>query len=349
MFRYDLNAKYYMLCLLCLIFTFFGCEKKSQTRYRTVNQIIFLSSREAPKQECDIFSMNPDGSNPVNLTRNISGIRTSSDPQISQNGTHIVFWAMHQGKKTLQILNLNDTTCTVLAELNTDNPQARISPDARQIVFSDKMAGRDQIFVINKDGTGLTRLSPNNISETEPEFSPDGKYICFTSKINAKSSIAIMMSDGRDRRVLTGKDSNQKMPSFSPNGSYIVYCSDQKGTMDIFYVDIYGGEIFEAVVNNSYDFDPLFTADGKKIVFTSNVRGMKYRDLVVKDLDSSDYINLTANINPINHNAVIIPDGTSLIFESIKFGDGEICRIGIDGEGFKNLTNSPGWDLSPSL
>lgn len=136
--------------------------------------------------------------------------------------------------------------------------------------------------------------------------------------------------------------------SRSPDGSNITFCSDRRGTSDIYYLKIASKKISELIVNKSHDVEPRFSPDGKNILFISNARGMKFRDLMLVNLKSKKVINLTQNLNRFNQNPVFLPDGRSILFESICYEDSEIYEIGIDGQNLKNLTNHPRWDLAPA-
>ena len=86
----------YLLIFLQLIFSFFigictnACQKLP-INTRSYDKIFFLSNRDAPKREFDVFSMNPDGSEQRNLTGLIPGIRTFSQPTVSFDGKMILF------------------------------------------------------------------------------------------------------------------------------------------------------------------------------------------------------------------------------------------------------------------
>jgi len=325
------------------------CQKKTTTVHRKIDAIFFLSNRDVAAREFDLFSMNRDGGEQTNLTRHIPGIRTFSNPIVSHDGTTVLFVTLHQLERTIHVLQSGDSISTPLTQVQVDQPQPRFAPDDRSIIFTDKVDGRNQIFRMNRDGSNRQNLSQNKFDETEPEFSPDGSKICFTTRRGKTSSIGLMNSDGSEQELLTDDAGNDADHSFSPDGSKITFCSDRSGTSDIYYLKISNKKIVELCSEKSHDIEPQFSPDGKYVLFISNARGMKFRDLMLIHLKSKQVKNLTPNLNHFNQNPVFVPDGRSILFESIRFEDAEIYEIGIDGQNLKNLTNHPRWDLAPAL
>ncbi|NOZ62408.1 MAG: hypothetical protein GXO74_12090 [Calditrichaeota bacterium] len=338
-----------LLFIVMAIFFFVGCQKKiAPVAQRQVNKIVFLSNRDAQKREFDIFSMNRDGSDPVNLTKNIPGVRAFSKPCVSHDGKTLIFLTFQPPVRTLYSMQMGDSVAVPLTQLKHDNPQVCFSPDDRYIVFVDLVEGRHQIFHMNRDGSNRRNLSQNKFDDTDPDYSPDGKKICFTTKRGKTESIAIMNADGSGQSILTDDKGDDFNPSFSPEGDKIVFSSRRKGISDIYLLALSSRKIFALFANKSYDIEPQFSPDGKQVLFISNARGIQYRDLMLIDLKSKKVRNLTESLNHFNQNPLFSPDGKSILFESIRFEDAEICQIGIDGKNFKNLTNHPQWDLAPT-
>ncbi len=335
--------------VLCTMVFTSVCQKKTGITDRQIDRILFLSNRDAASREFDLFSMNPDGSQQINLTRHIQGIRSFSNPVVSHDDKTVLFTTLHQLQRTLYALPVGDSVATPLTQVQMDQPQPRFAPDDRSIIFVDKVEGRHQIFRMNRDGSNRQNLSQNNFDDTEPEFSPDGSKICFTTRRGKTKSIGLMNSDGTQQEILTDDDGNDSNPSFSPDGAKIVFCSDRLGSSDIYYLNLSDKKIVVLFDEKSHDEEPQFSPDGNHVLFISNTRGMKYRDLMLVHLKSKQVKNLTEHLNYFNYHPIFKPDGRSILFESMRFEDSEIYEIGIDGKNLRNLTNHPKWDLAPAL
>jgi Tol biopolymer transport system component len=69
-------------------------------------------------------------------------------------------------------------------------------------------------------------------------------------------------------------------------------------------------------------------------------------DLYTVNRDGSDLRRLT-NFDTYTAEAVVSPDGTRIVFTSLKDGDLDIYVMNVDGTGLKRLTNTPGYDGGP--
>src|SRR5439155_12618865 len=125
-------------------------------------RIAFL--RACAPNPADVFVMNADGSNQMNLTGgSVKGVFGGS---WSPDGTRIAF---------------------VVA----------VKPGGPAVRF-----GRFQISIIGADGSGYRQLTRNG-DNTSPTWSPDGKFIAFTSNRDGRYHVYTMMADGTNQSSLT--------------------------------------------------------------------------------------------------------------------------------------------------
>ncbi|MFQ5676766.1 MAG: hypothetical protein ACE5G1_12785, partial [bacterium] len=61
---------------LFLITITIGCQACNPKKSKEFSNIVFLSNRDAPKRQFDIFIMNRDGSHQENLTKELHSIRS---------------------------------------------------------------------------------------------------------------------------------------------------------------------------------------------------------------------------------------------------------------------------------
>lgn len=114
-----------------------------------------------------IWLINPDGSNPRQLTR------PPRQPEFDTNGADwMPDWA----------------------------------PDGKQIAFSRRYRGRTDIYTIRRDGTGLRRLTKGAGQHSWPAWSPDGRRIVFVTALYQRRRIDVMNADGtHEKRLSTGR------------------------------------------------------------------------------------------------------------------------------------------------
>jgi len=340
--------KRFIYLFIILIFISLGCREQTQKQLKDFSKIVFLSNRDAPKRQFDIFMMEPDGGNQVNLTPDIESIVTVSQPVLSPDGNKILFLA-YEKDKLLRILDIEQHTVTDITEIDFNIPQFSFSPKGDKIVFVRKIEGHRQIFMINTDGSGEKCLSNPDYDEFDPSFSPDGSQIAFVSKGSGIFAITIMKKDGTKIRDLVQQKGKIRFPAFSPNGKYVAFNAYENNIPGLYLVKSDGRGLKNIIKGKVVDSRPQITPDGSKIVFLARQRGMKYSDVCLINKNGKQFKNLTIDLNYINQKPLITPDGKSIVFQSIKFNNCEIYRVDMNGKNLVNLTNHPKWDQSPNF
>lgn len=153
----------------------------------------------------------------------------------------------------------------------------------------------------------------------EAYFSADGEQLIFQATrpgLSACDQIFTMDTDGRNmRRVSTG-EGRTTCAYFFPTGGRIVYSS----THHLDPACPPPPDMSRGYVWGLYPFD----------VFTANA-------------DGSDLVQLTDEPG-YDAEATISPDGTRIVFTSVRDGDLEIYVMDADGANVRRLTHEPGYD-----
>ncbi|HEX8734786.1 MAG TPA: DUF5050 domain-containing protein [Pyrinomonadaceae bacterium] len=195
--------------------------------------IIAFGAGAAGSRESEIYTVNWDGSNLTQVTKNAG---RNATPDLSPDARRIAFISNRDGEK-MQIYTMNAdgsnvTRLTKDATVAFYNPQW--SRDGKRIVYySEKGDKKDQIWVMNADGSNQTLLTNNIGHNIFPAFSPDGKRIIFSSSNrDAKSDgsyvegsfVYVMNVDGSNLTKIGG-GINSYYARFSPDGKRIAYIS----------------------------------------------------------------------------------------------------------------------------
>ncbi len=225
-------------------------------------KIAFLSVRDKPDGE--IWIMNADGSNPMNLTNDSA--RWDIDPEWSPDGLQIVYTSSEfngtsvvSGTAEIFVINIDGTSRRRLTNNSYTDAYAVFSPDGTEIVFHHDGDGDHEIFVMDTSGNILRQLTSNSASDRDCSWSPDGSKLVFTSDRTGDGEIYIMDPDGTNVVQLTNSSGPDTNPSFSPDGTQIVFQSMRNGVgggPDIFTMNADGTDIRRLTNNTVVEKDP---------------------------------------------------------------------------------------------
>lgn len=120
----------------------------------------------------DIWMMNADGTNPVNLTQSTQGWTGNSYPSFSPDGTRIAFTHSDSLAATIDIyiMNVDGSNSHKISNFGYDW-YPRFLGDA--ITFNSHRDGNAEIYSMNSDGTKVKRLTNNNVYDS---FSSDFQF-----------------------------------------------------------------------------------------------------------------------------------------------------------------------------
>ena len=124
----------------------------------------------------DLFVMDADGANPINLTNEPSFDYYAA---WSPDGTKIAFSSDRDGNIEIYVMNADGSNPIRLTTDPADDLVPRWSPDGTKFAFYSNRDGNYEIYVMDADGSNQTRLTNTPADEFDPAWSPDGGQIVF--------------------------------------------------------------------------------------------------------------------------------------------------------------------------
>src|SRR6266446_3540296 len=270
-------------------------ESSKFAQSKANGKIVFASDRK--DQGFKIWTMNPDGSNPTQLTDN--SLRDPSLPSYAQiydqtpkwspDGTKIAFRSFRKRDNdedhAIYLMNSDGSNLQrVVIDMPGVNEAPQIltfdwSRDGTRFVFE---AGNDacategpcalktNLFAATVDGKNLFRLTNDDgVLNSRAASSPDGTRIVFTTGGFGRGSINIMNSDGSNRRVLaSGSD-----PAWSSDGSSILFVGSNNESCyneicdELFVINADGSKSTQLTNYAGSYLTPKYSPDGAKILF----------------------------------------------------------------------------------
>ena len=269
-------------------------------------KIAFDSDRHGGDQ--DIWTMDPDGGNLVNLTAKSKA--NDSAPNWRADGRRIAFMS---------------------SRVTATNPE-----------------GDSEIFIMKADGSHLRQITFNALDDQEPAWSPDGTRIVFVRDFDPIQGeidydLFTMNADGTEQRNLTSSPGVQdESPNWSPDGRRIAFMSDRADDYEVYTMRPNGSSVRQLTFNDAGDFRPNWSPDGGQITFTTDLDGDF--EVYVMDADGGNQVNVTNNPAGGDGVSAWSPDGERIAFSG---GDFNIFTMNADGSDKVGLTKGRAVDSDP--
>ena len=252
-----------------------------------------LAFRSDRTGDNEIFTMNPDGSDQLDITNDAS---SDTDPAWSADGTKLAFTSNRTGNNDIFTMNPGGSGLADLTNTPASESQPAWSPDGTEIAYMLRRRGNDEICVINADGTHRRNLTKNPASDSDPAWSADGAHIAFTSDRTGNREVFVMGVDGSDVTDLTNNAAPDSQPAWSPDETEIAFTTFRGGSSEVYVMAADGTSQTDLSNDPGWDGEPAFSPDqGTRITFTTR-RGGDNEVYMMNSMDGSDPLNVTHGV-----------------------------------------------------
>src|SRR3990170_913489 len=287
--------------------------------------IVFVSKR-GEGSWLQLWTMNPDGSRPTQLT---FGPGDKSQPKWSPDGTRIAYVTTIEGNADIFVMNADGTDPTNLTNDPAGDTDPAWSPEGDRLTFtSTRVNNLRQVFIMD-------------ISCPPPSGGAPGEPCTAGKPRNLSAGYAVEYSP-----VWAPRD--VELPSWIPIGLRVaVAVSINQAAAQIYLRDPAGGVPTdfdrgdEIVGVDHLDWSP----DGQFVAFTWIQPTMN--EIYVARLADRGRNRERLTFSLGNKEPAFSPDGKWILFTSTRDQNPEIYLMTVNGGDQRNLTESPGIDMQP--
>lgn len=168
-------------------------------------QLLYCSNCLGKDVDSEVYLVQVNGDNPINLSNNPSKDRYGS---WSPDGSKILFESNRSGTFELYTLELATKQITQITYSKGFNNITGSWSINNEIVFTSDRDGDYEIFVMDSDGSNQRQITFNNEKDVLPNWSLDGSQIVFSSYRfgkKDKGDIFLIDRDGNNEIRLTKK------------------------------------------------------------------------------------------------------------------------------------------------
>ena len=186
-------------------------------------------------RQSDLYSVNlRDG-----RTRRLSHGARAADPDVSPDGSRIVFTAQRADRRELTLAPLAPAFAFAPAALvsapDVDFASPRWSPDGRRIAAERRTRGGGSEIVVIDAATGAAQTLVASGRNANPVWSPDGATIYFAAATDSLPfRIFSVPAEGGSARRLEGTGAYAQFPAIAPDGRTLAFVGYTADGYDLF-------------------------------------------------------------------------------------------------------------------
>ena len=211
------------------------------------------------------------------------------------------------------------------------------SYDGSKIVYQSFVSTPPGLYWFSLSGGTRNKIPVPTELNSAPSFSPDGKMVAYAGSVRGNPEIFVVNLDGSSHRRLTSSSAIDSSPRFSPNGREIAFTSNRQGTPQIYLMDLEGANVRKLTLTGNWSDEPAFSPDGGRLAYACRNEG----DFQICVLDLTTGRTFQISSGPgTNENPTWSPDGSRIAWELQRGRSTQIVSAGVDGSGFKVLTEA---------
>ena len=292
-----------------------------------------------------IWLVDAGGSNPQQLTTDITETMVHVRPRWSPDGTKVVFQNIERTKFDVRVV---DVATKKLAWVTNDlfrelNPVW--SPSGKWIYFSSDRTGGLNIWRMPVQPNGMPADAPQQMTtgagqDVDIAISHDGKRLAFAILQQNADLWKLPVSPetggatGAPKEVVASTREESR-GAWSPDGGRIAFNSDRGGDMNVWILTAADGTPRQLTKGPGGDYQPEWSPDGKRVTFFSARSGNA--DIWVADVDSGALTQLTRSPS-IEINPFYSPDGSKIAYQSDQSGRLEVWVMSASGSDSRQLS-----------
>ena len=271
-------------------------------------QVAYLSNGQ-------VYTANPDGSNPIQLT---FGDGSASTPVWSRDGTKFAYRLAgptsnpsNMSASDLVVVDGHGANPITIARGAQDISPSSWSPDGRWLVYARLDGTYDQVFIAAADGSRPpVRIGNPETVNWSPIFSPDGTKIMYFVGQEG-NGIGVMNSDGSDWHILnTTPFESIDSATWHPDGDRIVVAANgPTEATDLWILHADGSPEQRLRVPGQAEVGPSWSPVGDRLAYLTSGDGVSFL-LHVADADGANERLLPGTYGHINPSWS--PDGTRI-------------------------------------
>ncbi len=312
----------------------------------------FIAYSLANSNQSDIWTMETDSGDRVNLTEGMDG--NCSEPQWSPDTESVAFtcdgaiWIVDRG--TLAPVQITPQK----GDSNFGMP--KWSPDAKYIAYlSLSISEGMNIWLfdtVSQESFPITDFNSPSVIAGYQAWSPDSQVIAFVHTDFNKPILSSQMygfvrvANPKVYYFVPLLNSSLGPMSWSTNGEHIVAISWSGDESYIITINKFTQDVVHLArvrqANYHYLFDtPQYSPDGSRLLFTANrENNLLGQDIWVMSVDGTDARNLTDTSDASETQPYWLPDGEKIVFFRKTEAGGDIWIMNADGSNPINLTGN---------